>query len=478
MSDAETQHYAVTLSAPDDFAGWRDAVRPLLAARVPGSAISWGVVGEGSDLFAADAAPLPEGNAEPLRLPKAFLSLARTAILAHYSERFALLYELALGLADRRISLSDAAHPLLQRIEALAKTVRRDLHKMRAFVRFRELAEGDSTRFVAWFEPDNHIVRANAGFFVERFASMRWSILTPELCIHWDGKTLTESAGAIRADAPRGDPVEDIWKRYYASIFNPARVKIGAMMSEMPKKYWANMPETALIPGLIAEAQTRTRAMLAAGGESADVPAAVAPPTDTDRAEAMAELAASARADLPPEGAASYGDIVWGEGPLDAALMLVGEQPGDQEDIAGRPFVGPAGQLLDRAMAEAGVDRSRVYLTNAFKRFKHLPQGKRRLHQTPTAGEIDHARWWLERERGIIRPRIVLALGASAARGLLGKTVPVERSRGTDFPLGDGSIARITGHPSAILRIPDQALAAEKYDALVADLRAVVALAA
>jgi DNA polymerase len=245
------------------------------------------------------------------------------------------------------------------------------------------------------------------------------------------------------------------------------------------------MPETALIPELVAAAQTRTRAMLAA---SAAVPAA-AQPSDpppgllpqwplAQRAAAMAELAASARAEARPTGAADYGDIVWGEGPLDAALMLVGEQPGDQEDFVGRPFVGPAGQLLDRALAEAGIERSTLYLTNAYKRFKHLPQGKRRLHQSPSAGEIDHARWWLTRERGIIRPRVILALGASAARGVLGNSVPVERSRGSDFPLDGGSIARVTGHPSAILRIPDAALAAEKYRALVSDLRAAHARAA
>ena len=485
-----TRH-AVHLTAPDDVDGWRAGVRPLLAARVPASDIEFVVAGEQGSLFAQDAERAALAGGATVNLPAAFWPLARTALLHSDPERFAIHCELAQKLAARELSLHDQAHPLVRRVEALAKAVRRDMHKMRAFVRFREMGAGDEARFVAWFEPDHHIVRANAAFFVERFANMRWSILTPALCIHWDGKVLSESAGATRGDAPAGDPVEDIWKRYYASIFNPARIKIGAMLSEMPKKYWHNMPETALIPGLVAEAQTRTRAMLAASAAmpGEDMPSDQLPLLDprTDpasgvlpadaRAAAMAELGASARADAAPEGAASYGDIVWGEGPLDAALMLVGEQPGDQEDLAGRPFVGPAGQLLDRALGDAGIDRSRLYLTNAFKRFKHLPQGKRRLHQTPTAGEIDHARWWLTRERGIIRPRVVLALGASAARGVLGKTVPVERSRGNDFTLEDGGIARVTGHPSAILRVPDQALAADKYRALVADLSAAQALA-
>jgi uracil-DNA glycosylase len=257
-------HHAVQLSAPDDFDGWRSGVRALLTARVPTAAVEFCVAGEAGSLFALDAVPVAN-NGRELRLPAAFMGLARTAILHREPERFALLYELGLGLVTRRMAMADAAHPLIRRIEALAKSVRRDIHKMRAFVRFREVDEDGGARFVAWFEPDHHIARTNARFFVERFASMRWSILTPALSMHWDGERLTEGPGATRADAPTGDPVEDIWKRYYASIFNPARLKVGAMLSEMPRKYWANMPETGLIPEMIAGAQARTRAMLAAG---------------------------------------------------------------------------------------------------------------------------------------------------------------------------------------------------------------------
>lgn len=481
IAKAPREHWTVTLDAADDFDGWRAAARALISARVDPAHVVWTVAGEGRDLFAGSRAlDLEDGPA--LTLPARFMPLARAALLHRDPERFALLHRLADGLARRRLHMGDAADPLLRRVEGLAKSVRRDIHKMRAFVRFREVAAGEGTRFVAWFEPDHHIVRANAAFFVERFASMHWSILTPALCIHWDGKRLSESPGATKGDAPAGDPVEDVWKRYYASIFNPARVKIGAMMSEMPKKYWHNMPETALIPGLVAAAQARTRTMLLAGGEAAvQGPAAEAgrqllAAAHSDRAAAMAALADSARADAMPEGPATYGDIVWGEGPLDARLMLVGEQPGDQEDVAGRPFVGPAGQLLDRALREAGIERSALYLTNAFKRFKHVPQGKRRLHQTPTAGEIDHARWWLEQEREIVRPRVVLALGASAARGVLGRAVPVGRSRGTGFPLADKSVALVSYHPSAILRAPDAAAGEAQYRDLVSDLGAAKAL--
>ena len=163
--------------------------------------------------------------------------------------------------ANRR-AMEDRADPLLDRLERLAKEVRRDAHKMHAFVRFRELEDEGGTRFVAFFEPDHHIVRREAGFFVRRFANMAWSILTPELSIHWDRETLREGPGATRADGPQGDPVEETWKTYYASIFNPARVKVKAMLKEMPKKYWANMPETALIAPLLAGAQAREAQMI------------------------------------------------------------------------------------------------------------------------------------------------------------------------------------------------------------------------
>ncbi|MFD2498731.1 TIGR03915 family putative DNA repair protein [Rhizorhabdus histidinilytica] len=194
----------------------------------------------------------------PFVVPKRFLDLAGHVALHRDPERFALLYAMLCRLRDDPAVIDDQADPLRRRLESLAGEVRRDIHKMRAFVRFREL----DGAYVAWFEPDHHVVRANAGFFQRRFATMRWSILTPGLSIHWDGETLREGPGAVRADAPAGDPVEALWKGYYASIFNPARLKVGTMLKEMPRKYWANMPETALIPRLVAGAQARETRMV------------------------------------------------------------------------------------------------------------------------------------------------------------------------------------------------------------------------
>lgn len=146
---------------------------------------------------------------------------------------------------------------------------------------------------------------------------------------------------------------------------------------------------------------------------------------------------------------------VMGEGPHDAALMIIGEQPGEQEEAQGRPFVGPAGQLLRTHLEHAGIPAERAYVTNAVKHFKFMPQGKRRLHQNPSAREIDVCRWWLEGERGLVRPRLILALGASAARSLLGRTVSVQKVRGAPHVLDDGSELWITTHPSYLLRLDD-----------------------
>jgi DNA polymerase len=160
-----------------------------------------------------------------------------------------------------------------------------------------------------------------------------------------------------------------------------------------------------------------------------------------------------------------------GLGPPKAVLMIVGEQPGDQEDLQGVPFVGPAGQLLDRAMAEAGAPRDRVFVTNAVKHFKHEPRGKRRLHKTPDRGEVQACRWWLDAERRLVRPKVVLALGATAVQAVFGKTLPIGKTRGQPLALDGGEQALVSWHPSFMLRIPDRDAKDRAYAELVADLK-------
>lgn len=461
-------HYAIHLPAPDDFAFWRERARGLIQCDVPPDRVAWIEPGGTGDLFAEGPSrsdkrlPVPHADAPPVRASQRFLTIARSAALHSDPARFGLLYGVLWRLQQRPRLMEDKADPQVRRIEELAKSVRRDAHKMHAFVRFREVAEEDGTpHFIAWFEPDHHILRAEAAFFMRRFANMRWSILTPRGSVHWDGETMREGPPARVEDAPGDDPVEDLWRSYYASIFNPARLKVGAMLSEMPKKYWKNLPEAALIPQLIAGAQAREAAMVAAGEQQ-----------ERARPATLAEVAQGAAAcrDCPIADCGTR--AVAGEGAPGAALMIVGEQPGDQEDVTGRVFVGPAGQLLDDHLARAGIDRRAAYVTNAVKHFKFIWKGKHRLHQSPGAKEIDTCRWWLEAERAIVRPRIVLALGASAARGLLGRTVSVGRERGRGIALDDGAELWVTVHPSYLLRL-DGAARDEQAALFTADLMAV-----
>ena len=443
-------HYVVHLPEPDDFAFWRERARGLIQCDVPPDRVSWVEPGGTGDLFAQEGPsrgerrlPVPGRDARPVRASKRFMSLARNAALHSDLERFSLLYRLLWRLQSNSRCMEDKADPDVRRIEELDKSVRRDSHKMHAFVRFREVQRGDGAEhYVAWFEPDHHIVRVNAGFFMRRFANMSWSILPPRGCLHWDGKTMRESGPARREDAPSGDPVEALWKSYYSSIFNPARLKVGAMLAEMPKKYWKNMPEAELIPELSAGAQARESGMVAAGArEERQRPQSL---------DAIAQGLVTCR-DCPIAECGTRS--VMGEGAVGASFMIVGEQPGDHEDEQGKPFVGPAGQLLDEYLSQVGIDRSQAYATNAVKHFKFTWKGKRRLHQSPTAKEIDTCRWWLEAERAVVKPRVVLALGASAARGLLGKTVSIARARGKPIELEDGSELWVTVHPSYLLRL-------------------------
>ena len=454
--------HRVMLAAEDDFDGWRNAARGLAEAGVPPEAIAWQVAGGEADLFAGpDTAAPPPGPS--FAVPRAFVDLAKAAICHVDPERFALLYALLLKLRSNKKALEDRANPLVDRLEKLAKEVRRDAHKMHAFVRFREVEDDEGARFIAWFEPDNHIVRREAGFFSRRFPNMRWSILTPKLCIHWDGAALTTSPGATRRDAPDGDPVEETWKTYYASIFNPARVKVKAMTKEMPKKYWKNMPETALIGELLAGAQRREATMIETSQNQSPV-------ASSNSLLTWAALKAEATTCTRCTLFECATQTVFGDGPLDASILFVGEQPGDQEDLDGRPFVGPAGQVFDAALKEAGIDRSTTYVTNAVKHFKFVLRGKKRIHARPDVSEIDACRWWQEQERGLIRPAVTVALGATAARSLTGKTVTISKTRDAPLMLADGSECWVTVHPSFLLRLPDESARRVERAKFVADL--------
>jgi DNA polymerase len=465
--------YAARLAHPADFEGWRTRARRFAQALVAPTAIDWRVGEQEGGLFGEE--PLQAEEARALSVPRAFIELAQQAICHSDPLRFDLLYRLLWRLQEERELLRIATDADVYRAEALARSVRRDMHKMTAFVRFREVQDGEGGEaFVAWFEPEHHILERVAPFFVQRFASMRWTILTPRGTLVWDGQSLRIGEGASRSQAPTSDAMEDWWRTYYASIFNPARLKPKAMKAEMPVKYWRNLPEAELISPLMAQAARRTQEMIMSAPTTPQkrrtaVPAQPVP--DMAAISTWAEAAAAARGCQRCDLWRNATQTVFGEGPQSAPVMFVGEQPGDQEDLAGKPFVGPAGKMFDHAMAEAGLDRSRAYVTNAVKHFKFTLRGKRRIHEKPNVGEIKACHFWLELELGFVEPQLVVALGATALRALTGHAGSLSAARGQRLKLESGVPLLATVHPSFLLRLPDEEAKEREIARFIGDLK-------
>jgi len=486
----------VTLQGPADLEGFRRAARALLAQQMLPEQVSWhSSDARVQDLFASGIEGAVEAttaihnaafnNAPPVSVPPEFVALCETAILHTDPNRFGLLYRILWRLMHEPGLRHDPLDADMMKARQLAQQVRRDMHKMKAFVRFRTVQdetfrnhpEGGPLH-VAWFEPEHHIVEAIAPFFARRFTQMRWALLTPQTSAQWDGVSLQFGPGASKTDAPPPDAGERLWLTYYENIFNPARLKLKMMQKEMPRKYWHNLPEAALIAPLTAGAHERSARMVdeVPVGLARRMPSikvlpvsVVLAPHDGTSVRSMDQLReVTNHCRECPIGACAT-QSVGGEGPLQAQLMFVGEQPGDQEDLQGRPFVGPAGQLLNRALAELGLARDEVFVSNAVKHFKYELRGKRRVHKTPTQREAAACLHWLEDEIAMVQPAVLVALGATAARSLLGHAVPVMANRGKIFVRDDGRKVLVTLHPSALLRMPAEERE-PAYAAWVADL--------
>jgi probable DNA metabolism protein len=446
-----------------DLDGFRRAVRALVTEAVEPARVIWNIGEPG--LFGQGGL----GEAPAVHLPRRVGELIEEVVPHRDPERYALLYDVVWRSLHGERGIADiASDPIVHRLEMMRKSVRRDVHKMHAFVRFRQLKD-EPERYVAWFEPDHFILEAAAPFFVDRFASMAWSILTPIGSAHWDRARLRFGPPGHQHDAPQSDGFEEGWQGYYESTFNPARTNPKLMRQHMPQRYWKNLPEAAAIPALVRSASSRVEAMLDQEPTmpTKKVPEAALAAMLDQGPKNLAELNAIIRASEPLVPGATQ--AVVGEGPAHAEIVFVGEQPGDEEDVKGRPFIGPAGRLLDRAMAEAGIDRAKVYLTNAVKHFKFEQRGTRRIHQKPTAGEVSHYRPFLMRELELVAPKLVVALGGTAVLALTGKSIPITRARGP-AELLEHMRGFITVHPSYLLRIPEKEAKEMAYKQFVRDL--------
>lgn len=461
------------MTTPRDFNDWRATARRLLADGVSPDLAGWSDATHPTLFANHDARGAADDGAPSATVPKEFLQLLRTVALHRDPRRWDLMYRLLWRLQhEGRDCLGDAADATLALARRFAHDVRRDLRKMHAFVRFRELPpgeEGGRPRFVAWYEPQQLILCEGAKFFVRRFANMDWTIVTPDGAATWDQSELRFADSPPRDSLPRSDVHEGLWRTYYRSICNVARLKPAAMKREMPRHRWKNLPEAAEIPALMREAPRTVSRFDEPEARARHAPIRSEGPAKPDshpRLPDQRQLEACRRCPLWERAT----QPVAGEGPADARLVLVGEQPGDEEDLKGRPFVGPAGRLLDQLLEEAGIDRNTVYVTNAVKHFKWEPRGKRRIHKTPAQQEVAACEVWLRGELERLRPAVVVALGATALRALAARAGPVGASRGQTLRTEQGLAMVATWHPSALLRARDESVARMRAE-ILQDLR-------
>ena len=487
-----------TVAVESDFDTWREAARKALFEGYNPQEIDFQDATSIRTLgLFVDSEGRPTGTSilKP-HVTSTFINDAVEVATHRSPSRWNLLYRVLHRLQSNPNLLKIETDADVSAMRTLRTQVRRDLHKMHAFVRFRKVLaapampsigsisksfetpetsntpsesgtnEDSVEHYIAWYQPDHRILALAAPFFQERFAVMHWSILTPDASISWNPltETLSLGPGVALSEAPREDEMEDLWRSYYKSIYNPARLNLGAMRSEMPVRYWKNLPELTTLPGLINESASRVASMVTIQQEKTSA-ASFVPATHTIDA---------IQAALPNcKGCKLYCNatrVVPGHGSSDARILLVGEQPGDQEDIEGLPFVGPAGLLLDQILKDLDLDRTTMYVTNAVKHFKYVQRGKLRLHANPRMSEITACKPWLLAEIDALQPDVVVCLGASAAKSLFGGTFQLMKSRGTilSTPYAERVIATV--HPSAILRAQNGDLKAQMRSMLTADL--------
>src|SRR6185437_9524290 len=320
---------------------------------------------------------------------------------------------------------------------------RAEAHRMRTNLRFMPVAADGGTRYLGWYAPMHFVLPANAQLVARRFPDLAWSIVTPDGAAHWVGQDLRFGAGkrSIEDDAT----LRAWWDQFGADLMADASPGVSVPEAEELDEHPRSPDLPPIGPVVIEGARDPVLTQAAREALNCERCPLYAPATQT----------------------------VFGEGPRGASVIFVGEQPGDQEDVIGRPFVGPAGQMMDRAMEEAGIDRRTVYITNAVKHFKFTPRGRRRIHQPPDAGEIAACRFWLDVERVRLQPKLLVLMGGSAARAVLNRAVTIARERGRPIQMEDGCTAFVTVHPSYLLRIPDTEAKKREYAAFVRDLEAV-----
>ena len=467
----------IILKKQGDFDEWRAKARLLLQEEMSPEDVFWHYHSAPTLFDDEPASPLsekypPAQQGQEFRVPKQFINLAKNVICHESEDSAALLYRLLYRLQQDKTVLEriydiDTATALSRQ-----KAVCHDIHHMHAFLRFKEIDNlGDDTFrrcFTAWYEPQHFIITEAIPFFSRRFSDMDWQILTPKGSAFYFNKRLFFGEPIFKKPQNK-DQTEELWKTYFASIFNPARLKVKTMQSHMPKKYWSNLPEAQMIDSLIGNAETRVETM-----ERQPVRQPPLFHSLLSKRHAQNSVQTNFRSGTTPETSDILNDsirsckrcplhcsatqAVCGEGPENASLMIVGEQPGDCEDLVGRPFIGPAGQIFEKAAYKAHIQRNEVYITNAVKHFKYELKGRKRLHKRADRSEVEHCRWWLMKEIDLVKPKLIVAMGKTALFSLTGLNEPITGLVGKILETEEKSPILVTFHPSYILRIKSEEL--------------------
>jgi len=472
----------------ETFAEWREAARELLVHDVPPELVTWSTPAVGGDLFSGappaaaqphnppelESHPAPAASDKPRHappsIPRSLMDMLQSAACCRVPDRWAFLYRVIWRWQQGEHDVQSPADEDGARLHAMVKAVRREEHDMHAYIRFRERpAEAGPPRFVAWYEPQHDVLPQVAEHFVSRMGKVSWMIATPEASVLWDGQTLHNTGPLVKNSEDLEDTGEALWLTYYRSVFNPARLNQSVMQQHIPSHRWKNLPEGKIVTHMISEAARGARKVgqYEAVGQRKGTTIPIAPADAQPERQQPSKLDECRRCELWQF--ATQG--VPGEGPKKARIMFVGEQPGDQEDLSGQPFVGPAGKLLDQVCEKAGVDRDSIYVTNAVKHFKWEPRGKRRIHKTPAQKEIEACHYWLDKELAHVQPDVIVALGATALKSVM-RTANVTLKNSIGHPVRvDGRWVVTTYHPSYVLRVPSEDAKREAFQTMVESLK-------
>lgn len=402
---------------------WRNKARELLAQEIPPELIEWHSEAGG---FVFGEPFVDRQTPSDIRFPRDFIQDARVVSAYRDDTTWALLYRIAWRIQheDRRL-LHIAMDPDVREFQARRHAVSRDLHKMHAFVRFREVKEAGESVFMAWHRSDHRVLRLAAPFFKDRFNGMNWVIMTEDESMAWDQQQLSYLPGVRQHELPPDDK-EELWKTYYSSIFNPARVKVGMMKQEMAVRYWNTMPETELISELLQKAPQRVEEFL-------DAHQSVARPAPVTDLATLHQLLRNCRAC----GICQDGRMPsLGQGPATSTIAIVGELHRDQS-------------ALRSALELAGINPAEVYLTHAVKGDSFGKATETEKQRGPSAREISACRPWVQAELKILRPQLLICVGKTAAQSVVGRMINLAHERGQFFSTPSCDQTIIIGDPKS-----------------------------